>query len=88
MLPLYQPGTGALTNIPLTGTATAPVAGVYSSDDTTFYAGTSGDNQVHVIGVNGAQSKDNGVITPNLQDPNGNIATPNLIAQRVRRTTS
>ncbi len=88
VLPLYQPGTGALTNIPLTGTATAPVAGVYSSDDTTFYAGTSGDNQVHVIGVNGAQSKDNGVITPNLQDPNGNIATPNLIAQRVRRTTS
>ncbi len=88
VLPLYQPGTGAVTNVPLTSGATAPVAGVYSSDDTTFYAGTSGDNQVHIIGVNGATSKDNGVITPNLLDPNGNLATPNLIAQRVRRTTS
>ena len=88
VLPIYQPGTGTLTNIPLSGAATAPVAGVYSSDDTTFYAGTSGDNQVHVISINGANSKDTGIITPNLQDPNGNLATPNLIAQRVRRTTS
>jgi trimeric autotransporter adhesin len=88
VLPLYQPGSGALSNVSLSGTATAPVAGVFSSDDTTFYAGTSGDNQVHVISVNGANSKDSGVITPNLPDPNGGIATPNLIAQRVRRTTS
>ena len=88
VLPLYQPAAGTLTNIPLSGSATAPVAGVYSSDDTTFYAGTSGDNLVHIITVNGASSKDTGIITPNLQDPNGNVATPNLIAQRVRRTTS
>ncbi len=88
ILPLYQPGTGLVTNVPLTGGATAPVAGVFSSDDTTFYAGTSGDNQVHIIGVKGAGSTDTGVITPNLQDPNGGTATPNLIAQRVRRTTS
>ncbi len=88
VLPLYQPSAGTITNIPLTGGATAPVAGVYSSDDSTFYAGTSGDNQVHIIGINGASSKDNGVITPNLQDPNGKLATPNLIVQRVRRTTS
>ncbi len=88
VLPLYQPGTGTLTNIPLTGAAMAPVAGVYSSDDTTFYAGTSGDNQVHIISVTGATSKDTGTLSPNLQDPNGNLATPNLIAQRVRRTTS
>ena len=77
VLPLYQPGAGTLTNIPLSAGATAPVAGVYSSDNTTFYAGTSGDNQVHVIGVTGATSKDTGVITPNLPDPNGKIATPN-----------
>ena len=88
VLPLYQPSTGVLTSVPLSSGATAPVAGVYSSDDTTFYAGTSGDNQVHVISVTGATSKDSGVITPNLPDPNGGIATPNLIAQRVRRTTS
>lgn len=88
VLPFYQPGTGVVTNIPLSGGATAPVAGVYSSDDTTFYAGTSGDNLVHVITVNGANSKDSGTINPNLTDPNGGVATPNLIAQRVRRTTS
>ncbi len=88
ILPLYQPATGLITNVPLSGGATAPVAGVFSSDDTTFYVGTSGDNQVHVIGVNGAATTDTGVITPNLQDPNGAVATPNLIAQRVRRTTS
>lgn len=88
VLPIYQPATGAVTNITLSSGATAPVAGVYSSDNTTFYAGTSGDKQVHVITVNGAASKDTGVIAPNLQDPNGGIATPNLIVQRVRRTTS
>ena len=88
VLPLYQPGAGTITNVPLSGGATAPVAGVYSSDDTTFYAGTSGDNQVHIIGINGASTTDTGVIKPNLQDPNGAIATPNLIAQRVRRTNS
>ena len=88
VLPLYQPSTGVVTNVALSGGATAPVAGVYSSDDKTFYAGTSGDNQVHIITVNGTGSADTGVITPNLQDPNGGTATPNLIAQRVRRTTS
>lgn len=88
VLPLYLPSAGTVTNIQLSGGATAPVAGVYSSDNTTFYAGTSGDNQVHIITVNGAGSKDTGIIAPNLQDPSGAIATPNLIAQRVRRTTS
>lgn len=88
VLPVYQPSTGVVTNVPLSSGATAPVAGVYSSDDTTFYAGTSGDNQVHIIGVNGASSQETGLIKPSLQNSNGGIATPNLIAQHVRRTTS
>ena len=88
ILPLYQPSTGVVSNIPLAGGATAPVSGVFSSDNTTFYTGTSGDNLVHIISVNGPSSKDSGTIAPNLLDPNGGIATPNLIAQRVRRTTS
>ena len=51
VLPRYSPaanGPGTLSNIPLSGTATAPVAGVFSTDNTTFYVGTSGDNLVHV----------------------------------------
>ncbi len=92
VLPLYAPavtGLGTLSYVPLSGgAATAPVAGVFSSDNTTFYAGTSGDNQVHIIAITGGSGKDTGIITPNLPDPTGGVAVPNLIAARVRRTTS
>ncbi|MGI4829003.1 MAG: hypothetical protein ACRYFU_12545 [Janthinobacterium lividum] len=88
-LPLYAPATGVLSNVTLSGgTTTAPVAGVFSTDNTTFYAGTSGDNVVHVITVTGTTGADSGVIAPKLTDVNGNVATPNLIVQRPRRTTS
>jgi hypothetical protein len=64
VLPTYAPsasGPGTLGSIALTttanGTPIAPVAGVLSADNQTFYAGTSGDNIVHVItkGTNGYQ---------------------------------
>jgi hypothetical protein len=65
VLPAYMPATsgpGTLTNIPLNATTTygtpiAPVAGVISADNQTFYAGTTGDNTVHVItkGTSGYQ---------------------------------
>lgn len=64
VLPTYTPtttGAGTLGSISLAattnGTPTAPVAGVVSADNQTFYAGTSGDNVVHVIvkGANGYQ---------------------------------
>jgi trimeric autotransporter adhesin len=64
VLPTYKPsasGPGTLGSITLTptanGTPIAPVAGVVSADNQTFYAGTSGDNVVHVItkGANGYQ---------------------------------
>jgi hypothetical protein len=64
VLPTYIPsasGPGTIGSIPLatttSGTPIAPVAGVISADNQTFYAGTSGDNVVHVItkGTNGYQ---------------------------------
>ena len=44
-------GTGTVTPITLSGTATAPVAGVFDTFDGDFYVGTSGDNLVHIINV-------------------------------------
>lgn len=89
LLPLYAPATGVLNNVTLSGgTTTAPVAGVFSTDNSTFYAGTSGDNVVHVITVTGTGAADAGIIAPKLPDVNGNVTTPNLIVQRPRRTTS
>ena len=49
LLPEYIPSTGAISNVTLSSGAVAPVAGVFSSDNLTFFAGTSGDNQVHLI---------------------------------------
>ena len=94
VLPRYTPtvnGPGTLTNIPLSGTATAPVAGVFSTDNTTFYVGTSGDNLVHVITKGATGFADTTTpIVPNLPNINGGtvVATPNLIVQKPRKTTS
>ena len=55
VVPTYTPqptGAGTLGSIPLStalGTPVAPVAGVVSADNQTFFAGTSGDNAVHLI---------------------------------------
>ncbi len=47
--PAGRPATGNIVNVPLTGQAGAPVAGVFSPDTTTFYASTSNDDLVHLI---------------------------------------
>ncbi len=86
-LPAYTLSTGALVNIPLTGGATAPVSGVVSSDNNTFYVGTAGDNSVHLVTRSSTGFSDTSTVSPRLADPNGNIAVPNLLAQRPRRTT-
>lgn len=88
LLPLYIPSTGTLSNVTLSGAATAPITGVFSTDNTTFYVGTAGDNVVHTIGVSGTTATDKGVINPALANVNGGIATPNLIVIRSRRATS
>jgi hypothetical protein len=88
VLPAYAPiasGPGTTTYIKLTGSATAPVAGVISADNTTFYAGTSGDNLVHLI--NRSTLTDSSTLTPNLANPSGATVPVNLLVQKPRRTT-
>ena len=89
LLPLYSPASGTFNNVPLSGGATtAPVAGVFSTDNTQFYAGTSGDNIVHIVTITGATGTDSGTIVPGLTGVNGGTATPNLIVSRPRRAKS
>ncbi len=101
VLPVYTPvanGPGSINNIPLkqaTGQAAplAPVTGVISSDNFTIYVGTSGDNAVHLINRTTLTDDPTKTIVPNLlQNINGidqnTIATPNLLVQHPRKSTS
>ncbi|HXC95584.1 MAG TPA: hypothetical protein VNU92_07775 [Edaphobacter sp.] len=96
VIPTYIPqasGAGTAGSISLSttvGTPVAPVAGVVSADDQTFFAGTSGDNAVHLITLqtDGSYKDVTKPITPKLPDANGNIVAPNLLAQKPRKSTS
>jgi hypothetical protein len=96
VVPVYSPqatGPGTLTTIPLStalGTPVAPIVGVVSADNQTFYAGTSGDNAVHVITkqTDGTYKDVTTPIAPKLPDVNGNIVAPNLLVQKPRKATS
>ncbi len=96
VVPVYTPqttGPGTLTAIPLStavGTPIAPVAGVVSADNQTFFAGTSGDNAVHLITrqSDGSYKDVTTPITPKLPDANGNSVAPNLLVQKPRKSTS
>jgi hypothetical protein len=97
VLPAYAPvpsGQGQTTYIKLSGAATAPIAGVLSSDNTTLYTGTSGDNLVHLI--TRSTLTDTSTLAPNLivsptlvgpTLPTGTVVPVNLMAQKPRRTT-
>jgi hypothetical protein len=88
VLPAYAPaasGPGTTTYIKLSGTATAPIAGVISADNTTLYVGTSGDNLVHLI--NRSTLTDSSTLAPNLTSPTGTIVPVNLLVQKPRKTT-
>ena len=88
VLPAYAPvasGPGTTSYIKLSGTATAPVFGTLSSDNSVFYVGTSGDNLVHLI--TRSPLTDSKTLAPNLPGTSGGIATPNLIVERPRKTT-
>jgi len=88
VLPAYAPtasGAGTTTYIPLSGTATAPIAGAISADNTTVYVGTSGDNLVHVI--TRSTLTDSSTLTPALTTPAGAPTPVNLIVQKPRKTT-
>jgi hypothetical protein len=98
ILPSYAPNAagsaGVLTPIQLstaTGAPapTAPVAGVWSSDNLTFFAGTSGDNLVHLItrATLASQLTDSKSIAPKLPlfGSESSFATPNLLVQKPRK---
>jgi hypothetical protein len=100
-LPYYTPvatgPTGTLHSLTLStagGTPVAPVAGVFSSDNFTFFAGTSGDNLIHLITLTYPTGTtptltDSSQIAPALPAATGTgTATPNLIAQHPKRITS
>jgi hypothetical protein len=88
VVPAYAPastGAGTLTYVKLSGAAIAPVSGVVSADNNTFYAGTTGDNLVHLIGR--ATLTDTTTLAPNLPNASGTIVPVDLLAQKPRKTT-
>jgi hypothetical protein len=90
LLPVYKPSTdagvlGTLGSVTLTGTALAPVAGIFSPDNTIFFAGTSGDNQLHLIDT--TTLLDTQQINPKLTDINGKPLPPIFLAVKPRPTT-
>jgi hypothetical protein len=94
-LPYYTPGTagviGATGQVSfqeptgVTAVPTAPVAGVFSLDDTIFFVSTSGDNLVHYINVK--TLTDTQQINPGLVDGNGNTVPATFISAKPRSTT-
>jgi hypothetical protein len=88
LLPAYAPapsGLGTVSYVHLSGAATAPLAGVLSSDNGTVYVGTSGDNLVHLI--DRSTLTDSSTLAPNLTNPAGATVPVNLIVQKPRKTT-
>ena len=96
-VPQYNPATQALSYVKLSGSAIAPVAQVLSTDNQTLFVGTTGDNFVHLLtrgtaGFTDSASNNGGIVVPlvpQLPSVTGTgLATPNLLVQRPRRTTS
>ena len=93
VLPKYVPaanGPGTLTLVPIGNGATAasaPVSGVFSTDGLFFYAGTSGDDQVHIFSINGTAATESSVLTPKLPVANGATDTGvDLLVQKPKKT--
>ncbi len=90
VLPLYIPnGTaaGTLSNVTLSGSASAPVAGVLSSDNSTFFVGTAGDGLVHLVTRGSAGFTDSSTLDPKILNDAGQPVPADLLQQRPRRTT-
>lgn len=102
LLPLYTLASGAagtLRYITLGNGATAasaPVSGVFSTDNLSFFAGTgaangnSVDNDVHIFSITGATAAETGILSPTLPPANGNgaAAAVNLLVQHVKKSQS
>jgi trimeric autotransporter adhesin len=76
---------GTLSNVKLSGTATAPLAGVFSPDNTMFFVGTAGDNLVHFISV--PTLTETQTINPGLVDLTGAPVPIQFLATKPRPTT-
>jgi len=90
LLPAYKPSTtfgvaGTLTNVQLSTGAQAPISGVFSPDDSTFFVGTSGDNLLHIVDVPTLTDKQ--TIDPKLVNPSGTPVPVQFIAMQPRSTT-
>src|SRR3984885_428842 len=83
LLPVYKPSTtagalGTLSSVTLTGNALAPVSGIFSPDNTIFFAGTTGDDVLHLIDT--TKLLDTQQIDPKLTDINGKPLPPVFLA--------
>ena len=90
VLPFYDlsaTGAGTIGSVALTGSATAPVSGVFSSDNNTFFTGTSGDDLIHIITRGATGFSDTSTINPKILDGSGNPAVVNLLVQHPRKLT-
>ncbi len=90
LLPVYKPSAtagalGTLGSVKLTGNALAPVAGIFSPDNTIFFAGTTGDDLLHLIDT--TTLVDTQQINPKLTDINGKPLPPVFLAVKPRPTT-
>jgi hypothetical protein len=90
LLPAYTVSStfgeaGVLSNVTLSGTATAPLAGIFSPDNSTFFVGTAGDNLVHLIDV--PTLSETKTINPGLLDPTGAPVPVQFFAVKPRPTT-
>jgi hypothetical protein len=105
LIPFYvtpASGTGTLQMLPLlfgASTQAAPVAGAFSTDNFSFYVGTSGtdagsaDNDVHIFSLtypsgSAPTAVDSAIIAPNLPLFTGTGYAPvNLLVQKPKRAT-
>lgn len=90
LLPAYklsatQGSPGALSNVQLSAGAQAPIAGIFSPDNTIFFVSTTGDDLVHFVNVQTLQ--DFQTINPGLKDPQGNPVPAEFFAVKPRPTT-
>jgi hypothetical protein len=92
-------GAGSIVKVQLgngSTTSTAPLSGVFSTDNLSFYVGDS-DGQVHILSINGTTVTEKtgvgvGVLQPALPNAtstgNPNAAPVNLIAQHPKKLQS
>ncbi len=90
LLPAYQPSSkasapGTLTNVQLSGSAGAPIAGAFSPDGSLFFVSTTGDDLVHV--VTSSTLTDTETINPNLVNTSNKPVAPQFVVVKSRSTT-